>query len=169
MKNAGHDDYIIVGKIGSTYGIKGWLKIYSYTDPIANISEFNPWYLENGNQWEPIEINDSREHGKCIVAKLKGQNTPEQARLLTGKKIAVKRSQLPGLEKNEYYWSDLEGLTVIDQNNKTLGHIAYLIETGSNDVLVVKGEKEMAIPYISRVIRNIDLKTRTMHVEWEEI
>ena len=170
MKNTSNDDYIIVGKIGSTYGIQGWLKVYSYTNPVANISEFNPWYIENGENWAPIKVNDIREHGKIIVAKFNGQSNPEEARLLTGKKIAIKRSQLPVLEKNEYYWSDLEGLTVIDQNGKTLGKVAYLIATGSNDVLVVKGTKEHALPYIQGdVIKKIDLEARVMHVDWEEI
>lgn len=169
MKNA-NTDYIVVGKLGSAYGIKGWLKVQSFTDPITNIETYSPWYLKNGDQWEPIEVQESREHGKTIVAKLSGLNTPEQARLLTGKEIAIKRSQLPSLAKNEYYWSDLEGLTVINQHNQVLGKIAYLIETGANDVLVVKGDKEFAIPYLQGdVIKNIDLASKIMHVDWEVI
>ena len=169
MKNT-DTEFVVVGKIGSPYGIKGWLKITSFTDPISNITEFEHWYLENGSQWEQATVKGSKAHGKGIIVKLKGPDTPEQARLFTGKRIAVKRSDFPALDKNEFYWSDLEGLTVIDQHGKTLGVVSYLIETGSNDVLVVKDEqnKEFAIPYLpDDVVKNIDLAKKEIHVKWE--
>jgi len=164
------DEYVIVGKIGATYGIKGWLKIVSFTETIPNILDYDPWYLEENQVWKPIEISDAREHGKGVVAKIAGLDTPEQARLFTGKAIAIKRTQLPTLKKNEYYWSDLEGLTVINQTGEVLGRIIYLIATGSNDVLVVKGDKEHAIPYIlDEVVTSVDLSKRVMHVNWDLI
>jgi 16S rRNA processing protein RimM len=90
--------------------------------------------------------------------------------VLTGKKIAIRREQRAKLKKNEYYWSDLEGLTVINQHDTVLGKISYLIETGSNDVFVVKGDKEHAIPYLlGDVVISIDLDTRIMRVNWEEL
>jgi len=163
-------DYIVIGKVGSTYGIKGWLKITSFAASLENILAYGSWYLTEGTGWKQIEVEDCREHGKGIVAKLAGFNNPEQARLLTGKLIAVKRSELPALEKHDYYWADLEGLTVINQHNEVLGKVIYLIATGSNDVLVVKGDKEHAIPYLPNdVIVSIDLDKKVMHVKWEEI
>jgi 16S rRNA processing protein RimM len=169
MNNA-DTEYLVVGKLGAAYGIKGWLKVSSFTNPLSNIGNYNPWYLKNGEHWEPIEVTDSREHGKSIVAKLKGLNNPEQARLFTGKEVAIKRSQLPVLAKDEYYWSDLEGLTVINQRNEVLGKVTHLMATGANDVLVVKGEKEHAIPYLQGdVVKQIDLTAKTMHVDWEVI
>lgn len=165
-----HSEYIIVGKVGSTYGIKGWLKILSYTDIANAILDYRPWYLEEGSGWKKAEIQDGHEHGKGIVAKLAGYENPEQARLLSGKKIAVLRSQLPKLKKNEYYWSDLIGLSVINQDGTELGNVSYLLETGSNDVLVVKGDKEYAIPYLlGDVIQEIDLEKREIHINWEVI
>ena len=161
-------ELVVVGKIGTTYGIQGWLKIISFTNPITNIVDYAPWFLENGEQWDLVKVTDIREHGKGIVAKLQGQNTPEQARLLTGKKIAVERTQLPTLDKNEFYWSDLQGLTVIDQHGTTLGTVSYLISTGSNDVLIIKGEKEHAIPYLpGDVVKSVDLEAHVIHVDWE--
>lgn len=164
-------EYIVVGKIGSTYGIQGWLKVFSFTEVIADILSYNPWYIEDGNNWKLIQVKTGREHGKALVAHLSGFDTPEKARILTGKKIAIKRSQLKGLPKNEYYWTDLEGLMVIDQHGKELGEILYLMETGSNDVLVIKHQgKEYAIPYLpGKVITNIDLTQRVMHVDWDLI
>lgn len=164
------EDFVTVGKIGAPYGIKGWVKIHSFTEWVTNILEYTPWYLEDANGWKLTKVAEGREHGKGLVAKFAGFDTPEHSRQLTGKLIAIKRSQLPPLKKNEYYWGDLEGLTVINQDGKVLGTIAYLLETGSNDVIVVKNEKEHAIPYLQgSVVISVDLDKREMHVNWELI
>lgn len=164
------EEYITVGKIGSTYGVHGWFKVLSYTEYGASILEYRPWLLSGpNNEWEPVEIEGSRIHGKGVIAKIVGINSPEEARLLAGKTIAVARSQLPKLPKNEYYWSDLKGLTVINKNGEVLGQVVYLIETGSNDVLVVKGATEQAIPYLPNVILKVDLEKKEIHVDWEII
>lgn len=166
------DEYVIVGRIGAPYGIKGWMKIHSFTEWTDDIFEYSPWFLEDKDDWRAIEVTDGREHGKALIAKLVGFDTPEQARLITGKMIAIKRSQLAPLEANEYYWRDLEGLTVINQDGKVLGVIGYILETGSNDVLVIKDEnnKDHAIPYLpGSVVISVDLTKREMHVNWELI
>jgi 16S rRNA processing protein RimM len=163
------DTYILVGKIGTTYGVQGWLKIHTYTEFGASILEYRPWYLEYKDKgWTPIEIESSRLHNNGIIIKFSHINTPEEARLLTGINIGITRSQLPALNENEYYWSDLVGLTVINKNGEILGKVAYLIATGSNDVLVVKGEKEHAIPFLQgSVITRIDLNQQSIWVDWE--
>lgn len=161
--------YVIVGKIASTYGVQGWLKVISYTESTCGIAEYKPWYLEESGDFQAIDVTEVREYGKGIIVKFVGYDNPEKARLLTGKKIAILRSQLPALDKDEYYWSDLEGLTVINQDGVNLGQIVYIMETGSNDVLVVKGEVEHAIPYLPDVILNIDLANKIMRVDWELI
>lgn len=165
------DDRIIIGKIGAPFGIKGWVKIHSFTDEKTTIFEYSPWYIENTNGWQAIKVTDGQEHGKGLIVKLDGYNTPEQVKVLTGKAIEIKRSQLPPLKKDEYYWSDLKDLTVINQDNQVLGTISYLMETGSNDVMVVKkDDKEHAIPYLrGSVVVSIDLANRVMHVNWELI
>lgn len=169
--NQADTEYVIVGKIGSTYGIQGWLKIFSFTEAMADILDYEPWYLEEGDAWKPIQVKAGREHGKCVVAHLAGYNSPEQARQLTGKKIAIKRAQLPVLQEGEYYWSDLVGLTVVNQNGETLGTVLYVMETGANDVVVIKSQgKEHAIPYLpGKVITRVDLTNRVMHVDWDLI
>jgi 16S rRNA processing protein RimM len=166
-----NDDYIIVGKIGAPYGVKGWLKIVSFTETIADILNYDPWYLEDHGTWKQIKIDDAKPHGKGIIAKLTGYDSPEVARVLTGKRVGIKREQLGALAQHEYYWAELEGLTVINQHGDTLGKIIYIIETGSNDVLVVKGDgKEFAIPYLlHETVINIDLSKQEMHVNWDVI
>lgn len=165
------DKYIVVGKIGSSFGVNGWVKVHTYTEFDANILEYSPWYLNTPEQpEEPIIIEDGRTHGNGIIVKFSGIDTPEAVRLLTGKLIHIKRSQLPNLDAEEYYWSDLEGLTVINQDGTTLGKVSYLIETGANDVLVVKGQTEIAIPYLpGSVILRVDLEKREIHVNWEPL
>jgi 16S rRNA processing protein RimM len=163
-------EYTIIGKIGAPYGVKGWVKITSFTETIADILDYAPWLMQDGQGWKTVEMTDGRQHGKGIVVKFAGCDSPEKARLLTGKALAIPRSQLPKLKKHEYYWSDLEGLTVINQRGEVLGKIVYLMATGSNDVLVVKGDKEHAIPYLlNETITSIDLKERVMHVNWDLI
>lgn len=170
MKNA-DKAYVKVGKIGSTYGIKGWLKIQSFTEFGASILDYSPWFLSNTpNNREIVNIEDSRPHGTGLIVKFVGFDNPEKARLLTGKTIEIERSQFPELPKNEFYWSDLVGLTVINKNGDILGKVSYLMETGSNDVLVVKGEKEIAIPYMpGSVVLNVDLEKQEIQVDWELI
>ncbi|MCD6039502.1 MAG: rimM [Gammaproteobacteria bacterium] len=164
-------DYVVVGKLGSTYGIQGWLKLYSFTEPRANISLYKPWYVEDGTSWKLAGLEVSSKHAKGIIVKFSGYNTPEEARQLTGKRIAVLRSQLPHLKKGEFYWRDLEGIPVINQEGAFLGKVMYLLETGSNDVLVVKNEnkKEHAIPYLAEVIKKVDLVNQVIYVDWELI
>lgn len=160
--------FVIVGKVGSTYGVQGWLKIQSYTEWADNILDYTPWYVFHNDEWKPFTVTEGRVHGKGMIVKFAGWDTPEESRLLSGKKIAVARSQLPDLPKDEYYWSDLEGLTVINHDGEILGKVSYLISTGSNDVLVIKGEKEIAIPYLpDDVIKSIDLDKQEIHVDWE--
>lgn len=168
MKNA-DTEYVIIGKFASTFGIHGWIKVKAYTEFGANILDYHPWYVQREqNTWTPIEVESSRIQGDAVMVKIANIDSPEQARLLTNSTIAIIRSQLPELEENEYYWSDLIGLTVIDQHGKTLGKVAFIMETGSNDVLVVKGEKEHAIPYLmGKVITSIDLDKQEIHVDWE--
>ncbi|VVC76284.1 Ribosome maturation factor RimM [Aquicella siphonis] len=168
MKNA-NQAYIIVGKIGAAYGVHGWLKIYVYTEFDSSILDYQPWHLQQNNgPWTPVNIESARAHGKGLIVKLTGINSPEEARQLTGALIAVTRSQLPRLKENEYYWSDLIGLTVINKNGATLGKVIYLMATGSNDVLVVKGDREHAIPYLpGKVVTRVDLDKQEIHVDWE--
>lgn len=163
--------YIPVGKIGTAYGVRGWLKIHSYTEFGASILDYTPWYIEQTpGTWKKITVEDAREHGKGFIVKLPDIETPEEARLWTGKLIAIHHSQLPALKKGEYYWSDLIGLNVFDKDGQLLGKVTYIMETGSNDVLVVKGEKEHAIPFLlDSVIKSVDLEKQEIHVDWELI
>jgi 16S rRNA processing protein RimM len=160
---------IIIGHIGSTFGIHGWVKIFSYTDPRANILNYTPWQILVNGQWRIVKRLGEKIQGKIIIVHFENNETPEQSRLLNGLKIAINREQLPKLKKDEYYWTDLIGLTVINENNVILGVIENFIETGSNDVLIVKGEKkEHLIPYLrNSVVKEIDMEQKIVRVNWD--
>lgn len=158
---------IIIGRFGSTYGIKGWIKIISFTDPKEKILQYKPWWIEKNHRWQQIYIEDSKWHGKDIIVKLHDINDCDQAKTYTNIDINIQHDQLPKLPKGEYYWSDLKGLTVIDKSDKKLGVVDHLMETGSNDVLVIKNGKQHLIPYIDDVIIEVDLKKKIIKVDWE--
>lgn len=166
------EPFITIGKIGSTFGVKGWIKIQSFADQILSILNYQPWYISRDEKnWQPIEFTDGKAHGKGVIVKFKGLETPEDVRLLTGAWVGVPRSALPNLTQDEYYWSDLVGLTVINTKGKHLGTVQYLLETGANDVLVAKeGKQEIAIPFIlPTIILKVDLQKQEILVDWEPI
>lgn len=156
---------ITIGRFGSVYGIKGWLRIVSFTDPKENILQYQPWWINKDQQWQQIYAEDGRLHGKDVIIKLPNINDRELAKSYTNIDIMVDSKQLPKLPKDEYYWSDLEGLMVIDKSGQELGRVNHLIATGANDVLVL--EKNIMIPYIDNVIIKVDLEKKNIIVDWE--
>jgi len=163
--------FVVVGKISAAFGVKGWLKINSFTDPTDNILQLKPWYLQarqQDQQWSSIKVISGRAHGKQIVAQLEGVNDRNQAELMRGLEIAVKREQLPETQEDEYYWVDLEGLKVVTREGIELGVVDSLLATGANDVLVVKGERERLIPYVMKeYVLNVDLDAGKIIVDWD--
>lgn len=160
---------IIVGRIGSAFGVQGWLKINSFTDPPENILQYSPWQIQSKQSWITINIADSKVQSNKIIIKLNDCNTPEQAKLYANSVIAIWRDQLASLSDDEFYWSDLEGLSVINEKGVNLGIVDHLISTGANDVLVVKGEKDYLIPYIPGMyIIQVDLHEKKILVDWNE-
>lgn len=158
---------IILGYINGLYGIQGWVKIYSYTRPLTNIFNYNPWQVKVREQWQTVSFREGRTHGKGLVAHLEPCHDRNEALRWLNAEIAVYREQLPPTAEDDYYWADLIGLTVINSENRTLGQIVQLLETGANDVLVVKGEREHLIPFLlNHSIKQIDLTRGLVHVDW---
>lgn len=163
------DPYVVVGEISGLFGVRGWVKVYSYTQPRGNILHYQQWYLRQGDEWSPCRLEDGREHGHGVVAKLVGCDDRDQAIPLLKCTIAIHRDQLQPLPDDEYYWSDLIGLQVSTVDGVALGLVVALFETGANDVLSVKdGDTERLIPFIPKdVIHDIDLEQGTMQVDWD--
>lgn len=162
------DNFVIVGSIAGAYGVQGWVKVYSYTEPATNILNYVPWYLERDGRWLPIEVVSGRAHGNTVVAQLKDCNDRDAASTLSRTAIAVKREQLPATGPGEYYWVDMIGLRVVNQQGVDLGVVKELFATGANDVLVVEGDRERLIPYVKDVIvLDVNLADGVMRVDWE--
>lgn len=162
------DEMIILGRISGLFGVKGWVKIYSHTSPRTGILGYKTWYLKQNGGWQMLKPAAGQAQGKGVVAKLAGYDDRDQAAALIGVDIAVKREQLPKLEPGEYYWSDLEGLRVETVDGVDLGVVSHLFETGANDVLVVKGERERLIPYTrGEAVRDVDPRAGRIVVDWD--
>ena len=159
---------IIIGTFGKTFGVWGWIKINSLTSPKRNILDFKPWLIQKNNSWEEIHFEDSRERPDNIIVKLPNCNSPEEAQNFTNVKIAIWQKQLPKLQANEYYWTDLIGLKVINLQEVELGVVQDLMATGANDVLIVIGDRKRLIPYISNIILNVDLAEKIIRIDWEQ-
>ncbi len=157
-----------VGKISGVFGIKGWVKVFSYTDPIEGISNYSPWQLKLKGQWREYEVEASQRQGKTIVAKLKGIDDRDQAQLLTGALVAIYPDQLDELDEDEYYWHQLEGLQVINKEGVVMGIVSHMLATGANDVMVVKGDKEHLIPFTQgHAVEKVDLTAGVITVDWD--
>jgi 16S rRNA processing protein RimM len=166
-------EYILLGEISGVSGVKGWVKVFSHTDPREKITTYKQWFLQKkGDDWQAIKILNGRKQGKNIVAQLEGINTREQAESLKGTQIAIHQDQLEPLAKDKYYWKDLIGLQVETTEGINLGKIDWIFNTGSNSVLTIKEEslekKERMIPYLmGDVVISIDLTDNLMIVDWD--
>lgn len=160
--------WVDIGNVTGVFGLKGWVRVYSYTAPRKNILDYSPWFLYRDGEYIRYNVVDGACHGRGIIVKLEGVDNPEEAAELKATKIQVSRDQLGPLEQGEYYWIDLEGLNVVTESGELLGDVDHLIETGANDVLVVKGERERLLPFVQgQVIKKIDMKAGKIIVDWD--
>ncbi|MBZ9558210.1 MULTISPECIES: ribosome maturation factor RimM [Modicisalibacter] len=168
------DDYVVLGKLTSPHGVRGWLKVYSYTDPMEGILDYPEWVLVQHGSQRVYRVAEGRRQGKGLVAGLEGVTSREQAEQLAGAEILLAKAHLPPLESGDFYWHQLEGLRVVTLEGVDLGYVDYLFETGANDVLVVRGdaesldEKERLLPFLpDEVIREADLDAGRLTVDWD--
>jgi len=168
-------DFVVLGKVTSVYGIKGWVKVYSYTDPMDQILDYDSWHLKLNGKWTPIEVDKGRSHGKGMVVHFKGCDDRDLAQKYCQTEIGIPGSLLPELEEGDFYWHQLQGLRVVTKDNQDLGKVNYMMSAGSaNDVLVVKGDREAIdgeerlIPYLpDQVVLEVNLEEGKIRVDWD--
>ena len=165
---------IRLGSINGSHGVKGWIKVFSYTEPMEAILEYSPWTLRKGSKERQVTLEQGQKSGKRLIARIEGIDSREMADELIGYDILVDQQMLAELEDGEFYWYQLEGLTVRNTGGEILGEVSHLLETGANDVLVVVPTRESVddqqrlIPYVEpTVVQQVDLATRNIVVDWE--
>ncbi|MDO8962495.1 MAG: ribosome maturation factor RimM [Methylophilus sp.] len=163
---------VVMGRIVAPYGVLGWLKVLPDTETMDSLFDYPTWWIGRDNQWQETKVEDLKIHNDVLVVKLAGVNDRDAAFACKSKQVAVPRDALPEPNENEYYWSDLIGLEVKNQQAVTLGLVTDVFETGANDVLVVNtgkenGNIERLIPFIDQVVLAVDVKAKTMLVDWD--
>ena len=159
---------VVLGRIAGVFGVKGWVKVFSHTEPREGILKYQNWLLKRGDSWQAVTVEDGKPHGKSVIAKLADVEDRDAAADLLDTDIAVSREDMPATQAGEYYWADLEGLQVVHRDGRSLGKVAYLMATGANDVLVVDGDGESLIPFVmGEVILDVDLALGQISVDWE--
>ncbi|HEY5789909.1 MAG TPA: ribosome maturation factor RimM [Gammaproteobacteria bacterium] len=163
------DDLVPVGRIAGAYGVRGWVKVFSETDPPENLLQYAPWYLQDRDGgWQARVVREGRVHAQALVARLEGCADRDAAAALGGTTVAVPRSAFGALGEDEYYWADLVGLEVVNTEGTRLGTVERLFPTGANDVLVVRGERERLIPFTpGHAVVEVDLERRRLTVAWD--
>lgn len=156
-----------MGRIAAPFGVKGWLKVQPSTATAGSLLAYPTWWIGGGDDWQEHAVAEARAQGRALVARLERCEDRDAAAQFRGKEIAVPRASLPKAQPNEYYWTDLIGLGVVNSAGQALGQVIQIIATGANDVLVVQGERERLIPFIADVIGEIDLAAGVIRVNWD--
>ena len=169
----GSESILKAGRILGAFGIKGWVKVFSDTDPRENLLDYTPWYLWRNGQWQAVEVAEMQVHSKGIVVRLRGVDDRNVAEALAGIDIGVATANLPALSEGEFYWRDLIGLQVVNVEGVLLGVVDHLLETGANDVMVVKpcdssvDETQRLVPWVrGQVVQRVDLDAKRITVDW---
>lgn len=161
------EEWVVLGKISGIYGVRGMVKVFSFTDLRDAILDYSPWFL--GSELRPYVLEEGRMQGEGVVAKLAEVSDREQARALIGQEIRIARKYLPDLEPGEYYWRDLIGMRVLNQEDLFLGKVTAFLETGANDVMVLDDEKggELLIPWSDTSAAGVDQSAGLITVDWQ--
>ena len=163
------DKKIYLGKITGVHGIKGWLKIQSFSSPPENILNYPSWIITNKGEEDFYSIEQGRKQNNKIVVKLEKIDDRNTAESLINSKIQILRSDLPKLSNENYYWSDLVGLSVLNSEETVIGKIESLIETGANDVMVIITLKDerVLVPFVMHeIIKEVNVELNYIKIDW---
>lgn len=162
------DKLIVMGRVAAPFGIKGWVKIQTFTEHTDSLQDYGVWWLGRNGQFREVAPLEVKSHGKTLVAQFAGITEREQAALLQGQEVAIPRSELPEAGEDEYYWNDLIGLQVTNLQGDSLGTVDHLLETSANDVMVLKSDRERLVPFVGQVVRKVDLAAGLIEVDWDK-
>lgn len=164
------NEQILLGRVNGLFGVRGWLRVFSYSRPPAQILEYNPLLLKTTDGWQAFEVEDKQAFADGrLVVKFKGVDDREVARLLMGQDIAIQTSQLVRAD-DDVYWVDLIGCQLVSENGQHIGRIVDMMETGANDVMRIKrdsGEVELVPFVMDVVVKRLNLQEKQVVVNWE--
>ncbi|HUX89283.1 MAG TPA: ribosome maturation factor RimM [Gallionellaceae bacterium] len=163
------DSMVIMGRIVAAQGLLGWVKVQTFTEHLDTLIDYDTWQLGNDTHpWREFKVLECKPHTKVLVAKLEGITDRTAAEKCKGLLIAVPRSSLPKAAEDEYYWSDLIGLNVVNLQGESLGKVDNLLDMGANDVMCVRNDKgEILIPFLSHVVQQVSLDEKLIRVDWQ--
>lgn len=182
------DDLVELGRIGEPYGLKGWLNVLPSSEEPEVLLKSKQWWVSRlpasegvaarrvaqprieDLVFEPFRVLQSKPHSSRIVAHLEGIEQPELAAQFKGRRVYVSRARFPALPEGEYYWVDLVGCSVVNQEKKVLGTVVQVVDHGAHPILVVKGrvEEDMLIPFVAAYVLNVDTKAKQIQADWQE-
>lgn len=162
-----------IGELKKPYGIHGWLWVFSFTEDREAIFHMQPWVINTAMGQKTLTVKNWRQQGKGYVVQLNEVPDRNIAETMFGVSLWAEKNNLSELAEDEYYWSDLIGLTVISQSeNVILGRVKELFETGAHAIMVVEPTadsvdgKERLIPWHKQTIGEVNLAEQTLMVDW---
>jgi 16S rRNA processing protein RimM len=167
----GADDLVTLGTVSGVHGVRGWIKVRSFTQPRDNIATYREWQIPDPSSGDltTFKVEAARTGGRQLCVKLAGIDDRDRAAGIVGRAICVARSELPACDPGEYYWTDLEGLRVRNLSGEMLGEVSHLIDTGAHAVLVLAGDARRMIPFVAPdIVESVDLEAGVITVDWEE-
>ncbi len=161
------DELVAMGYVSGAFGVRGWVKLHADTEHADSLFDYPVWWLGKPGQWREYRFEDGAVHTKALAAKLEGIEDRDAAFALRGLTVAIPRTELPKPADDEYYWTDLIGLAVVNRGGEVLGTVSKLMETGANDILVVQdGQVERLIPFIANFIVEVDVAAGRIVADW---
>jgi 16S rRNA processing protein RimM len=168
MTMSSDESLIELGIVGAPHGVRGWVKLHSYTEPPDRLLEHRSLQLCLGGAWRAYAVEASGHSGGQLTVKLAGVADRDAARMLNGAPVGVLRSDLPPRGAKDFYRADLIGCEVVNLAGGRLGVVAHFVEIPAHAVMVVRGAREYWVPAVPRHLRRVDLAARRVVVDWEE-
>ena len=159
---------IELGIVGAPFGVRGWVKLRSHTDPPERLLDHRELQLGVGGGWRAFRIESSGRSGGQLTVKLNGIDDRDQAQTLRGAPVCVPRSELPQRDERDFYRADLVGCEVVNLAGVRLGVVQYFVETPAHALMVVRGEQEFWVPAVPQHLRRVDLRARKVVVDWDD-
>jgi len=157
---------VVLGRVGGPFGVRGWVKVQSYTDPVEGIARFPVWELYRGSSLGRRGLLEWKRAGSGVAVWLEGVDTREAAQALNGAEVRVERAELPPTAPGEYYWHDLMGLDAFAPGGEPLGRVAGVLDLPAHPVLVLEGERERLVPLVAERLVAVDIDAGRLTLDW---